>query len=333
MEHAQIYGHSIDDDAKEDYIELEVINSSNSTISLFHFKKISPSPPQQAKEFEFQMLPNFIDKNTAPIATADELFYNGKLLPLDHLPLHNNPIRNKFRHVRKSFDDFEQSFSTPFFQSGHIRRELNPQDYFFQYSSDDESLKRSKFLHVSKCFDQSFRTPCQFSRELNQEDYFFGYSTDDDGSKRSKWSKGSLTRKLRLIKQLSFDHSKLKCLINNSVDKLGAKKELFGKIHHSKSFSGAIKRLLTAKSCSSSSSVSRSKNTNGNIQDLHLLMRNKDVYGEVDPIQAAIGHCKNSQKQKFHSRKSSVSDTGLGRSLSASKRIFQEQERAKLCRG
>ncbi|KAK4720839.1 hypothetical protein R3W88_011072 [Solanum pinnatisectum] len=519
MEDAQIYGHSICDNnnGEEDHIELEVIGSSNSTISLFHFKKISPPPQHEvarSSKFEFQMLSNFIDRNKA----ADELFYNGKLLPLDHISLHNNPITNKFLHVGKNIVEFEQSFSTPylqscnlsqenyffkystndessrktnvlhvakkvvdfdqsldtfFFQSCHVSRKLNQENYstkdesskttkilhvgkkndfleqsfstpFCQschasrkldqedYSTKDESSKTSKVLHVAKkiddfdqsldtpycqsChirrelmnqeeyystndessklfhvsksfddFDQSLNTPfcqsCHVSRKLNnqeeyscstdddqsssktskilhvsksfddskqsfsipffqschvsgelnnQEDYFF--STDSESSRKSKWPEVSLTRTLRLIKQLSFDHSKIKCLIYNSV-KLVAKKDFFGKIHHKKSsFSGAIKKLLTKNSCSSKNS------THGNIQEMHLLVRNKDhdVYTEVDPIQAAIAHCKNSHQvqKKFNSRKSNVSDTiGLGRSLSASRIIFEEQERIDLCRG
>ncbi|KAM3281088.1 hypothetical protein P3S67_028108 [Capsicum chacoense] len=536
MEDKQIYDHSrCDNNVEEDYIELEVIGSSNSTISLFHFK--NPSPPQQqqearSSEFEFQMLPNFIDRNTTS-STADELFYNGKLLPLDHISLHhNNPITNKFlhvgknivescnvshqdyyfdysksskyHHVSKSFDDFDQSLSTwkqpraqlqgittrynnspmrpgpssncpqsgsfsapgyPFCQSCHASRKLNQEEYCstneestskgskyhdvsksfddfdqslstwkqplaeiqgtttynssmwsgpssnrphsgsfsapdcpfcqschasrklnqeeYYYSTNDESTSKtsknllvsksfgdfdqsldtpfcqschvsreltnqeehyyysthdkkstSKILHVSKIFDdlkQSFDIPffqsCHVSGELsNQEDYYysFGYSTDGESSRKSKWPKGTLTRKLRPIKQLSFDHSKLKCLINTTVNKLVAKKEYIGKnIHHKKSsFSGAIKRLLATKSCSSKST------SNVNIQETHLIVRRDHVYGEVDPIQAAIAYCKNS-------RKSNVSDNtiGLGRSLSTSKIMFEEQERKGLCRG
>lgn len=302
--------------AEEDYIELEVISSSNSTISLFHFKTNSPPQAARSSEFEFQMLPsNFIDSKVTnnSISTADELFYNGKLLPL-HLPFRlqmlenilHNPSKKKSLHISKSFDDLEHSFNTPFSQSCHVSRELN-----------------------------------------NQEDYFFGYSTDDEiSSRKSKWT----SRKLRLIKNLSFDSkiksSKgyLKCLINNSV-KLVAKNEIFGKIIHNKgaynqrksSFSGAIKRFLTSKS-SSSSSCGSSNNSNGINQDVHnLLMRRRNVYySEVEdenPIQAAIAHCKNSQQQKFHSRKSNGSELGLGSSVSASKLIFQEQERSGLCRG
>ncbi|OIT23380.1 putative membrane-associated kinase regulator 4, partial [Nicotiana attenuata] len=277
--------------AEEDYIELEVINSSNSTISLFHFKTNSPPQAPRSSEFEFQMLSsNFIDSkdtNTS-ISTADELFYNGKILPL-HLPFrlqmlenilhnstittypiysHNNVLHNsskkKSLHISKSFDDLEQSFNTPFFQSCNVSCELN-----------------------------------------NPKDYFFGYSTDDEIiSRKSKWS----SRKLRLIKNLSFDSkiksSKgyLKCLINNIV----AKNEIFGKIIQHKgalnqrksSFSGAIKRFLTSKS---SSSCGSSNNSNGNNQDVHnLLMRRRNVYySEVEdenPIQAAIAYCKNSQR-------------------------------------
>ncbi|XP_016437635.1 putative membrane-associated kinase regulator 4 [Nicotiana tabacum] len=357
MEYAEIR-HSCDN-AEEDYIDMELSSHSN----IFSQFKNSPS---QAREFEFQMLPNSIDKDTTT-SPADELFHNGKLLPL-HLPfgtqqmvekLLQNP--NKSVHLTRKNDIFqESSFSTPLFTTTTNTPTNNTPFESCNISPSDS---------------------CQVSRELNPDEYMFEYSTEDQATSFNpvdESSKRSWTRKLKLIKNSSFG-SKLKssrAYVKSFFSKSGcsneysanfdkgsvpmakeAKKEPFGQIQrsayskgmnkenvvdqdhrgrHRRSFSGAIKRFSTAKSSSSftsssgSSSASSSNNSN-EFQDMHFFKRSSSAYSEIEnSIQAAIAHCKNSQQQ-FHSRKT-ISDIGVC-SLSASKVISEEQERPGLCRG
>ncbi|XP_009600991.1 putative membrane-associated kinase regulator 4 [Nicotiana tabacum] len=356
------------DNAEEDYIDMEVSSHSN---IFSHFK----NSPSQAREFEFQMLPNSIDKDTTT-SPADELFHNGKLLPL-HLPfgtqqmvekLLQNP--NKSVHGTTKVDIFEESsFSTPLFTTTTNTPTNNTPFESCNISPSDS---------------------CQVSRELNPNEYLFEYSTEDHVNSFNpvdENSKRSWTRKLKLIKNSSFG-SKLKssrAYVKSFFSKSGCsneysanfdkgsvpmakehsynvkegKKEPFGKTQrgvyskgmnkenvvdqdlkgrHRRSFSGAIKRFSTAKSCSSSSftsssgsSSASSSNNSNEFQDMHFFKRSSSAYSEIEnSIQAAIAHCKNSQQQ-FHSRKT-ISDIGVC-SLSASKVISEEQERPGLCTG
>lgn len=337
---------------EEDYIDMEV--SSNSNI-FSHFK----NSPCQTREFEFQMFPNSIDKDTTT-SPADELFHNGKLLPL-HLPfgttqmvekLLQNPNKIPVHGTRKN-DVFDESFSTPLFTT----------------TTNTPTSNNTPFESCNISPVES----CQVSRELNPDEYMFEnnvFPVDDDENRKSSW-----TRKLKQIKNSSLG-SKLKSsrtYLKSFFSKSGcsneysaaasrniekgplpivkeAKKEPFGQIHrgnanskgvkkenhlHRRSFSGAIKRFSTAKSSSSSfssstsGSLSASSSNNSNeFQEMHFFKRSTNSYSDIEnSIQAAIAHCKNSH----HSTKT-ISDIGVC-SLSASKVIIEEQERPGLCRG
>ncbi|CAN4105907.1 unnamed protein product [Withania somnifera] len=354
MEYAEIRRFSCDNvEEDEDYIDMEVSSNSN----IFSQFKNSPS---QAREFEFQMFPNSIDKDTTT-SPADELFHNGKLLPL-HLPfgttqmvekLLQNPSKPVYG-TRKN-DVSEESFSTPLFTT-----------------TTNTPTSNTPFESCNISPVES----CQVSRELSPEEYMFEYSADGTNS----W-----TRKLKQIKHSSFgsklksSRSYLKSFFSKSgcsneysaaasktIDKgplpiaKEAKKEPFGQIprgansskgfkndrdqefkgRHRRSFSGAIKRFSTAKSSSSSSfssstsgsSSASSSNNSNEFQEMHFFKRSSSTYSDIEnSIQAAIAHCKNSQQQ-FNSRKT-ISDIGVC-SLSASKvMINEEQERPGLCRG
>ncbi|KAK4353373.1 hypothetical protein RND71_028891 [Anisodus tanguticus] len=358
MEYVEIRP-SCDNVEEEDYIDMEV--SSNSNI-ISQFK----NSPSQAREFEFQMFPNSIDKDTTT-SPADELFHNGKLLPL-HLPfgttqmvekLLQNP--NKSVHGTRKNDVFDESFSTPLFTT-----------------TTNTPTSNTPFESCNISPVES----CQVSGELNPEEYMFEYSADetnvlpaDDENPKRAW-----TRKLKQIKSSSFGSkikssraylksffSKSGCsneFASKNIDKgpfpiaKESKKEPFGQIQrcanskgikkendrnqdlrgrHRRSFSGAIKRFSAKSSASSfssstsgSSSASSSNNSN-EFQEMHFFKRSSSAYSDIEnSIQAAIAHCKNSQQQ-FNSRKT-ISDIGVC-SLSASKVIIEEQERPGLCRG
>lgn len=335
---------------EEDYIDMEVGSNPN----IFSQFKNSPS---QAREFEFQMFPNCIDKDTTT-SPADELFHNGKLLPL-HLPFGTTQmveklLQNPSKPVHGTRKN-DESFSTPLFTT----------------TTNTPTSNNTPFESCNVSPVES----CQVSRELNPEEYMFDYSCPADHENTKK----SWTRKLKLINSSSFG-SKLKSsrsYLKSFFSKSGcsndysaaasrniqkgplpiAKKEPFGQIHrgganskglkkendhdqdikgrHRRSFSGAIKRFSTAKSFSSSfssstsGSLSASSSNNSNeFQEMHFFKRSNNPYSDIEnSIQAAIAHCKNSQ----HSRKT-ISDIGVC-SLSASKVITEEQERPGLCRG
>ncbi|XP_055804943.1 probable membrane-associated kinase regulator 4 [Solanum dulcamara] len=346
---------------EEDYIDMEV--SSNSNI-FSHFK----NSPSQTREFEFQMFPNSIDKDTTT-SPADELFHNGKLLPL-HLPFGTTQMVEKLLqnpnkipvHGTRKHDVFDESFSTPLFTT----------------TTNTPTSNNTPFESCNISPVES----CQVSRELNLDEYMFEYNVNnlfpvDDENRKSSW-----TRKLKQIKNSSLG-SKLKSsrtYLKSFFSKSGcsneysaaasrniekgpfpivkeAKKEPFGQIHrgsanskgvkkendhdqdirgrHRRSFSGAIKRFSTAKSSSSSfssstsGSLSASSSNNSNeFQEMHFFKRSTNSYSDIEN---SIQAAIAHCKNSQHSRKT-ISDIGVC-SLSASKVIIEEQERPGLCRG
>ncbi|KAM3268418.1 putative membrane-associated kinase regulator 4 [Capsicum chacoense] len=362
MEYAEIRRFSCDNVEEEDYIDMEVSSNPN----IFSQFKNSPS---QAREFEFQMFPSSIDKDTTT-SPADELFHNGKLLPL-RLPfgttqmvekLLQNP--SKHVHVTRKNDVFDESFSTPLFttttntptsnntpfescnispvESCQVSRELNPEEYMFEYSADgnnafppdDENTKRSWTRKLKQIKNSSFGSKLKSSRSYLKSFFSKSGCTNEYSAAASKAiDKGPLP----IAKKEPF--GQIQRAANSSK---GFKKEndrdqdIRGR--HRRSFSGAIKRFSTTKSSSSSfspstsGSLSASSSNNSNeFQEMHFFKRSSSTYSEIEnSIQAAIAHCKNSQQQ-FNSRKT-ISDIGVC-SLSASKVIIDEQERPGLCRG
>ncbi|KAJ6767943.1 MEMBRANE-ASSOCIATED KINASE REGULATOR 3-RELATED [Salix koriyanagi] len=105
---------SYDKDDDDDYIDMEV-----SSRAIFFSQSVS-SPPFP-KEFEFQMSTTSMEKDTTT-SPADELFYKGKLLPL-HLP-------PRLQMVEKILEN-----SNPSCDHRRDTRELNPEEYVFEYSS------------------------------------------------------------------------------------------------------------------------------------------------------------------------------------------------------
>ena len=165
-----------DSDVEEDYIDMEV----TSFTSLVHKTLTNNNNP---REFEFQMShrgPLQIDKTTSP---ADELFYKGKLLPL-HLPPRLQMVQNLLEDHTFDDDFYSTPLATPVTsntpfesctvspaESCQVSKELNPEDYFPEYSDSVEEKKSwGKKLKLIK--QLSFGTKIKASRAYLRS--FFG---------------------------------------------------------------------------------------------------------------------------------------------------------------
>ncbi|KAJ4903902.1 putative membrane-associated kinase regulator 4 [Raphanus sativus] len=304
-----------DSDVEEDYIDMEVTSFTNLVRKALNNNTNNNNP----REFEFQMshiCPLEIDKTSSP---ADELFYKGKLLPL-HLP-------PRLQMVQKLLEDYtfdEEFYSTPLAtgtvntpvtsntpfesctvspaDSCQVSRELNPKDYFLEYSSslEDDEKKKSWGKKLRMVKHLSFGTKIKASRAYLRS--FFGKSSCSDESRVA--DEGSMLRCSRAEKP--------KKQSNGSVPR-----------SHRRSFSVSMRRQ-PAKSLNNKSS------TNLGFRPLQFLKRSTSSNSEVEnSIQGAILHCKQSQQQKQYS----VNEVGFC-SLSASKIAgAYDQERAQMFRG
>ncbi|KAH7867260.1 hypothetical protein Vadar_031019 [Vaccinium darrowii] len=311
----------------EDYIDMEVTSSSSpsssSSSNVLCYKINSPS---KTTEFEFHKAstPNEAKPSPSP---ADELFYKGKLLPL-HLPprlqMVQNLLKNSTTTAATTANTPLESCNISPIESCRVSCELNPDEYFFEWSTE-----------------------------------WSGFVTDTVNNPRKySWSK-----KLKLVKQsilaqkLKASRAYLKTLFTKSVCsnenpeagneskckenfsnkymKVTTKKNPFGQIGkgtyptiaaviaeesantHRKSFSGAIKRHYSATKSSSSSSssgassLSSSFSINSNVlYDFQLLKRSCSASSELEEgsIEGAIAHCKKSQLCSLSDSRVSVSE-------------------------
>ncbi|KAE8661070.1 ankyrin repeat-containing protein [Hibiscus syriacus] len=298
---------SFNNDADEDYIDMELSSSSSSKFLCY-----SISSPPQSREFEFQMCA--VDCNreiTSTTSPADELFYKGKLLPL-HLPPRLQMVQTLLQSSETHAIGSTNGSVT--MESCTVSSELNPDDYFFEWSTEmngfranDSNNSWSKKLKQMK---QSLMTQkLKASREYLKS-LFTKSACSDESCAKAATENGSET--------------------NSKYMKM-AKKKPFGNINrelaedvadsHRRSFSGVIHRHSATKSSSGSSSSSTSFSfSSSGFCDLQLLKRSNSANSEIESsIEGAIAHCKQSQK--------------LGVcSLSASKiSVCGDQERSELC--
>ncbi|XP_068644632.1 probable membrane-associated kinase regulator 4 [Aristolochia californica] len=338
------------DQVEEEYIEMDVSSSS--------FFCYSP----QSRDFEFQMSANLPEREptTSP---ADELFYKGKLLPL-HLPprlqMVQKLLQNPSPCYEPNVDSLEQSYitatATPYEScnispagSCPVSRELNPDEYFYECGVDDTSF----INHPKKSWSKKLKLIKQssLSHKLKASRAYLRSLFTKSGC-----SDESSTDAAKIRKDLPASRA------TESLNKYSkvAKRNPFGQIHrernqasptvlkdiqeetaenngnHRRSFSGAIKRNLAAKSSTSSSSSSSSSSfSSGSSNGFHgaqILKRSSSVNSEVESsIQGAIAHCKQSL-QLFSARKS-ASEVGFC-SLSASRiAACDNQEWPGMCRG
>ncbi|PPS15031.1 hypothetical protein GOBAR_AA05550 [Gossypium barbadense] len=293
-------------DADEEYIDMEGSSPSR-------FLCYSINSPPQSREFEFQMCS--VDCNgdiTSTTSPADELFYKGKLLPL-HLPPRLQMVQKLLQSSNSS--SLESKTEAPFEENGQLHfigstiassngssllescrvsSELNPDDYFFEWSTEmngftGNNSNKSWSKKLKQMKQSSITQKLKASREYLKSLFSKSACSDESCAKA--------------------DVSKTKECANKYM-KMG-KKNPFGKVDKGryKIFMKTIDRELGE-----------------DVTDIHrrsfsgLLKRSNSANSEIEnSIEGAIAHCKQSQK--------------LGVcSLSASKiSVCGDQERPELC--
>ncbi|KAF5729557.1 hypothetical protein HS088_TW21G01724 [Tripterygium wilfordii] len=353
------------DHAEDDYIDMEVDSFCN-----FHGHSIS-SPPHQ-RDFEFHMSSLSLEREhtTSP---ADELFYKGKLLPL-HLPPRLQMVEKFLQNPSPAYatrkEDFKEIYSTPLvttaatpsststpfescnispFESCQVSRELKPEEYFSQYTTDvsvfiNENAKKSWIKKLKLVKQSSLGSKLKASQAYLKS--LFGKSSCSDEScaaatkvadeiSASK-AKESLKKYVKATKKNPFGHiQRERYQLYSTRDKGKIIENSVGR--HRRSFSMAIRRHSTNKSSSSSSSSSSgssSSSSSNNTNQMHIrpyLKRSTSMNSEIEnSIQGAIAHCKQSQ-QSFHPKQ--ISSEITVHTLSASRiAVCEDHERPDLCR-
>ncbi|CAA0375662.1 unnamed protein product [Arabidopsis thaliana] len=320
------------DSVEEDYIDMEVTSFTNLVR-----KTLSNNYP---REFEFQMshlCPLEIDKTTSP---ADELFYKGKLLPL-HLP-------PRLQMVQKILEDYtfdDEFYSTPLAtgtvttpvtsntpfesctvspaESCQVSKELNPEDYFLEYSDsleEDDEKKKSWTTKLRLMKQSSLGTKIKASRAYLRS--FFGKTSCSDESSCAS----SAARVADEDSVLRYSRVKPFGQIKTERPKKQSNGSVSGS--HRRSFSVSMRRQAAK------SSNNKSSNSLG-FRPLQFLKRSTSSSSEIEnSIQGAILHCKQSQQQKQKQKQyTTVNEVGFC-SLSASRIAARDdQERAQMFRG
>ncbi|KAL4354878.1 hypothetical protein GQ457_06G007990 [Hibiscus cannabinus] len=318
---------SFNNEEDEEYIDMEVSSSSSKFLC-----------PPQSREFEFQMCAVDCNGEITSTSPADELFYKGKLLPL-HLPPRLQMVQKLLQspsngdvHAIGSVNE-----SVPLESSCRMssESELNPDDYFFEWSTDMNGFtgngsNKSWSKKLKQMKQSSITQKLKASREYLKSLFSKSACSDESCAKAAACNAGAENgskannRYMRMANKGSF----------RNIDKVGYKRssidretEIFEADSHRRSFSGVIQRHSATKSSSLSSYSSTSSSASASFSfsssgfcDLQLLKRSNSANSETEcSIEGAIAHCKQSQK--------------LGVcSLSASKiSLFGDQERSELC--
>ncbi|EPS69717.1 hypothetical protein M569_05053 [Genlisea aurea] len=204
-------------------------------------------------------------------------------------------------------------------ESRRVSCELNPDDYFFEWSSEMSSFIRddqhpilkkpwSKKLKLMKhsIFVQKLKASRAYLRSLFTKsgggcsDEIIASGNNPKEAQNSQKEEDESYPKTSK-KKPSYPTATISSILKN-MDRNGGTVE---DITHRRSFSGAIKRrppaalcLSTSSSSSSSSSCSSSANASVGFQDAkQFFLRRSSSATEIEnSIQAAIAHCKRSQQ-------------------------------------
>ncbi|EXB88512.1 hypothetical protein L484_017267 [Morus notabilis] len=363
------------DHSEEDYIDMEV--SSYSNFFCNNSATSSSPPPHNPREFEFQMS-NTTREREPTTSPADELFYKGKLLPL-HLPprlqmveklLQNSNI-SSFDHIRDENTFDHEFFSTPLMttaptptatstpyescnispsESFRISREINPEEYMYEYSTEFSGFingENPKKSLAKKLKQSSLGSKLKASRAYLKS--LFGKSGCSDESStaaRKVADEGSALKSQESSRRFVKKDNKKNPFGQIQRDEHqtpNTKEKIVDSGRHRRSFSLALSRHSANKPSSSSSSISSgfsssssssssSNNSNGVHESKYFKRCGSANYSEIEnSIQGAIAHCKQSQ-QLFCQRKASR-EVGLCSMAASRIGVCEEQEKPDLCRG
>ncbi|XP_022139254.1 probable membrane-associated kinase regulator 4 [Momordica charantia] len=342
------------DPADDDYIDMEVSSYTN---FLCHSKSSPPRP----REFEFQMSLNSRGREptTSP---ADELFYNGKLLPLHHPP-RLQMVEKLLQKSNSDYDcrkdNFEEFYSTPLTtavntptatstpfescnispsESCRISRELNPDEYLLEYSADATYLngESSKKSWTRKLKHSSLGLKLKASRAYIKSLFTKSGCSDESCAAATKIADEGSASKAHECSKKCAKVEKRKPLgqIPSSIANFNKEKgNTENRDRNRRSFSMTIKRQPDIKP-SSSASLHTSSSSYSHNSSAYFLKRCGSVNSEIEnSIQGAIAHCKQSHSQQpFRSRKT-VSEVGIYLLSSSSLAVSGDQEIPELCRG
>ncbi|KAL3642524.1 hypothetical protein CASFOL_013339 [Castilleja foliolosa] len=282
---------------EEGYINME-LSSRNSSSS-------SSSP--QTKDFEFQILsltPNNIKEANYTPFPADDLFYKGKLLPL-LLPSRRQMLRNLTvaNFTKMPFHQHHNYHSMPSThtlntpsdscnispsESCRVSCELNPDDYFFEWSTElsgfvttnNNNNKNNNNNHLIRKKVLSWPKKLKLGNKLKSSRAYLkslftsakgncssgpNYEEIANGYKKNPTTIASIMKSVDYTDGIDYNAQR-------------------------RSFSSAIKRRYPVKCLLSSSSSSSSNSSNG----FHEPRRSISATENEGSIEAAIAHCKKS---------------------------------------
>lgn len=319
------------DHPDDDFIDMDIASSYSNV-----FCQQSAASPQHPREFEFQMSLGSIDKGSTT-SPADELFYDGKLLPL-HLPPCFNVVEKFLQHPNPVYDKRrdrnEEYFSTPMatttattpafsstpFESCNISPsescpvsgELNLEEHVQECSKDmaeiiRENPKKSWTKKMKLIKQSSLSSKLKASRAYLKS--FFGKSGCSEGSSAGDSQNKHYADNCEKERIPFGQIQRYRNQSTGSCEKLLEKEKNadIGSGSHRRSFSVSIKWHLSNKVSSSSTSSKSSppplaKKSSGSTE-IQFLRRSSSAKSETEsPIQGAIAYCKRSQ-QLFRLRK------------------------------
>ncbi|KAL7091991.1 hypothetical protein ACP275_12G138300 [Erythranthe tilingii] len=289
----------------EDYIEMEITSS--------------PSK----KEFEFQMSFASNDRE-ATACSADELFFKGKLLPLQNLLLHSSTTTATaaaFSSITKEAFEKDHKYSIPFFtcstapctkttntpldscnispsQSCRVSCELKPDDYFFEWSTE-----LSSFINNNNRYPTKLKPHSSKKLKLIKHSILVQKLKSSTAFLKSLFAKPVISSPNSSKAEANFKIIKKKpmeLISRTAYPRIAAlidKEGIEGNNVQRNSFSGAIKRHSPTKCLSSSSSGASSSSSSFNssgLYEMEFLKRNSNATEIEVSIDAAIAHCKKS---------------------------------------